>query len=126
MDMTIAIDFDGTIVSNAFPAIGEPLPGAIETLRDLQAAGHRLVLWTCRANHRWDKSKHYLDQAVDWLKKHGIELAGSNECLLVDELEELPHSQFEHFKIFADLYIDDRNLGGFPGWAAVRRMLLCP
>ena len=45
--MTIAIDFDGTIVEHAYPEIGHPIPFAIETLLQLQEDGHRLILWTC-------------------------------------------------------------------------------
>jgi hydroxymethylpyrimidine pyrophosphatase-like HAD family hydrolase len=38
--MTIAIDFDGTIVTHAYPAIGKPIPFAIETLKKLQQEDH--------------------------------------------------------------------------------------
>ncbi len=31
--MTIAVDFDGTIVRHRYPAIGEEIPFAIATLR---------------------------------------------------------------------------------------------
>lgn len=123
--MILAIDFDGTIVTNRFPAIGEPLPGALETLRDLQAAGYSLILWTCRGNHKTDPNKQYLDDAVAWLTSHGITLAAANACWPLSASEDAcPHSEFAHDKVFADLYIDDRNLGGFPGWDVVREKLL--
>ncbi len=39
----IAVDFDGTIVEHEWPRIGPPMPGAFETLRDLQDAGYGLI-----------------------------------------------------------------------------------
>ena len=46
--MVIAVDFDGTIVENKYPEIGQELPFAIETLKMLIKDRHRVVLWTCR------------------------------------------------------------------------------
>lgn len=45
MSMTYAIDFDGCIAQN------EVLdPRAAKCLQMLKAAGHRLILWSCRCN----------------------------------------------------------------------------
>ena len=58
--MTIAIDFDGTIVTHAYPAIGKPIPFAIDTLKKLQQEDHhQLILWTCREGE-------LLKEAVDY------------------------------------------------------------
>ena len=46
--LTLAIDFDGTIVEDAYPKIGKPKTFAFETLKNLQKDGHRLILWTYR------------------------------------------------------------------------------
>ena len=46
--LTIAVDFDGTIVENRFPEIGKPILFAFESLKKLQDEGHRLILWTYR------------------------------------------------------------------------------
>ncbi len=46
--MVIAVDFDGTIVEHEYPAIGRPIPFAIETLLQLQKDNHKLILWTVR------------------------------------------------------------------------------
>ena len=46
--MTIAVDFDGTIVDHKYPEIGKEKPFAIETLIQLQQEGNRLILWTSR------------------------------------------------------------------------------
>ena len=60
--LTIAIDFDGTIVENAYPKIGKPLIFAFETIKKLQENRHRVILWTYRRGKE-------LDQAVAFCKK---------------------------------------------------------
>jgi len=111
----IAVDFDGTCVEHKFPDIGEPLPGAIETIKALQDAGHRLILWTCRRGV-------YLKEACRWLCEEGVDpLNFALNRNLPDVVEEMGG---DTRKVYADVYIDDRNLGGFPGWDAVRAMLL--
>ena len=51
----IAIDFDGTIVEHKYPAIGAPIKGAIDTIKELQARGHRIILWTMRSGRELEK-----------------------------------------------------------------------
>ncbi len=46
--LIIAVDFDGTIVEDAYPKIGKPMIFAFETLLKLQKEGHRIILWTYR------------------------------------------------------------------------------
>ena len=46
--MTIAIDFDGTIVEHRYPQIGEEIPFATATLKMLINERHRLILWSVR------------------------------------------------------------------------------
>ena len=65
--MVIAIDFDGTIVENHYPEIGQERPFAIETLKMLIRDHHRLVLWTCREGR-------LLDDAVAWCRQRGAGL----------------------------------------------------
>lgn len=117
MALIATIDFDGTIVEHRYPDIGKPLPGAFEVLKDMKDAGWKLILWTCRENH---KKRKYLDEAVDFCRKNGVEFEAVNEVI--------PDEDFREFglrrKPYADVQIDDRNLGGFPGWDAVREMLL--
>ena len=64
--MVIAVDFDGTIVEHRYPSIGKELPFAIDTLRQLAAEGHRLILWTVREGQ-------YLDDAVEFCRSRGLE-----------------------------------------------------
>ena len=92
--MVIAIDFDGTITDkNVFPDIGEPKEYAFEAINNLQAAGHKCILWTCREGK-------YLDEARVFLRLNGIELDGFNYS---------PY-QLQSRKIVADVYIDDKNV----------------
>ena len=46
--MTIAVDFDGTIVEHRYPQIGEEIPFATATLKMLINERHRLILWSVR------------------------------------------------------------------------------
>ena len=65
--MTIAVDFDGTIVTHEYPRIGKPIPFAIETLKRLQQEGHhQLILWTCREGE-------LLQEAIDYCAAKGLE-----------------------------------------------------
>ena len=109
--LIIAVDFDGTIVEDAYPGIGEARIFAFETLTRLQQDGHRLILWTYRCNKR-------LDEAVDFCKQNGIEFYAVNKSF--------PEEEFNgdvSRKIMADLFIDDRNIGGIYGWGEIYQML---
>ncbi len=112
--MIISIDFDGTIVRHRYPEIGEPLPGAFETMKDLVASGHRLVLNTCREDC---PRRQYLTEAVRFCRDNGVEFVSVNETSLEDDFR---YERGLRRKVYANCYIDDTNLGGFPGWEAVR------
>jgi hydroxymethylpyrimidine pyrophosphatase-like HAD family hydrolase len=110
--MKIAVDFDGTIVEHKYPKIGKLMPFAIETLIELQKQGYQLILWTYRAGK-------YLDEAVEFCKERGLEFYAVNKNNPDEILDETNTSR----KIYADLYIDDRNIGGFPGWSYIWKLL---
>jgi hypothetical protein len=116
------IDFDGTIVQHRFPDIGEPMPGAFEVMKELKEAGWVLVLWTCREDDGHKISRQFLKDAVDFCEEHGIEFDGVNETPV--EFEFRQEEGCLRRKAYGDVYIDDRNLGGFPGWPEVRKQLL--
>ncbi|QRM88131.1 hydrolase [Lacinutrix sp. WUR7] len=112
--LILAIDFDGTIVDDAYPKVGKPKLFAIETLKKLQEDGHRLILWTYRCGKP-------LEEAVAFCKSKGIEFYAVNKSF--------PEEQFDASKsrkIHADLFIDDRNIGGFLGWGEVYQHLSNP
>jgi hydroxymethylpyrimidine pyrophosphatase-like HAD family hydrolase len=107
----IAIDFDGTIVEHEYPEIGKEKLFAFQTLKELEKKGARLILWTFRAGKE-------LDDAVEYCRKNGIEFYAVNK--------NYPEEIFDDTvsrKIDADIYIDDRNIGGFPGWSGVWQIL---
>lgn len=110
--MTIAIDFDGTIVTHRYPQIGEEIPFAIEALKMLLKEQHRLILWTVREGE-------LLQEAVQWCKERGVEFYAINRDY---PEEETAHTGFSR-KIKADLFIDDRNLGGLPDWGDIYHMV---
>lgn len=111
--MTIAVDFDGTIVEHRYPEIGPEKPFATETLRMLIRDRHQLVLWTVRTGR-------LLDEAIAWCRERGVEFWAVNR----DFPEEIIEKN-EHFtrKLKVDLFIDDRNLGGLPDWGTIYRMI---
>ena len=110
--MTIAVDFDGTIVEHRYPAIGPEKPFAIDTLKYLSAKRHKLILWTVREGE-------LLNEAVAYCKSRGLEFYAINK----NYPEEKPTHEGYSRKLQADLFIDDRNLGGLPDWGEIYRML---
>lgn len=106
--MVIAVDFDGTIVEHEYPEIGQTKLFAFETLKALQKEGHTLILWTYRSGKE-------LDEAVEFCRKNGIEFYAVNKNYPEEEYVEGEVSR----KINADIYIDDRNVGGFLGWSKI-------
>ncbi len=109
--LVIAVDFDGTIVEDAYPKVGKPRIFAFETLKRLQEDGHRLSLWTYRSGSK-------LDEAVHFCKDNGINFYAVNQSF--------PEEQFDNSvsrKIYADIYIDDRNIGGVLGWGEVYQLI---
>lgn len=112
--MTIAVDFDGTIVEHRYPSIGKPKPFAVETLTQLMRDGHRLILWTSREGA-------LLQEAVDWCEKQGIRFYAVNSNYPDQAL--VFQSDTKSAKVTADLYIDDRNVGGLPSWDHIYRII---
>jgi hypothetical protein len=109
--MKIAVDFDGTIVEHMYPQIGRPMPFAFETLKELQLLGHNIILWTYRAEKE-------LEEAVQFCKRNGLEFYAVNKSYPDEEFDNTTSR-----KIYADIYIDDRNIGGFPGWSYIWNLL---
>ena len=96
----IGIDFDGTIVYDAYPEIGEPIPGAIETINKWYNEGFWIVIHSCRAGEyeadmcRWIYENkldvHRINNNLDWrIEKYGGDTR----------------------KMSLDINIDDKNIG---------------
>ena len=111
--MVIAVDFDGTIVTHRYPDIGDEIPFATETLKMLIKEHHKLILWSVREGK-------LLQDAIDWCRKRGVEFYAVNKDYPEEKVEYNNH--FSR-KIKADLFIDDRNIGGLPDWGQIYQMI---
>jgi len=93
----IAVDFDGTCVMHEYPAVGEDVPYAVESLKELYKYGYRFILWTMRSGPE-------LDAAVAWFAERGIPLYGVNTNPDQTSWTSSP-------KAYAYRYIDDAAVG---------------
>ena len=111
--MTIAVDFDGTIVTHNYPNIGEEIPFAVDTLKMLRNDGHKLILWSVREGE-------LLDAAVEWCRDRGLEFYALNHDYPEETTDNNPYYTR---KLKVDMFIDDRNLGGLPDWGTIYQMI---
>lgn len=98
----VAVDFDGTLVKDSFPEIGEPIKGMFRLCKSLKDAGVKLILWTSRDN---DSPQRNLDAAVDFCEKQGLTFDAVNRN--IPEVISLFHNDTR--KVHADLYLDDKS-----------------
>ena len=119
--LTIAVDFDGTIVEHKYPKMGRVLPGALKVLAELRKEGHELILLTMRCDDE-------LAAAISLCRAHGLTFDHVNANPSQCEWTGSP-------KVYANLYIDDAAVGApliFPGdgsrpyldWSSVRSELV--
>lgn len=98
----IAIDFDGTLVEDKFPSIGDINTETWNKAIEAKENGAKLILWTCRNNEA-------LDSAVEFCAKNGLEFDAVNT--------NLPETQAlyggDTRKVFADEYWDDKGVKEF-------------
>lgn len=92
----VAVDFDGTCVTNEYPKIGKEI-GAAPVLKKMTDKGIKLVLYTMRDGK-------LLEEAVQWFKDNNIPLYGVNKTPGQYKWTNSP-------KIFANYYIDDAAIG---------------
>lgn len=105
--LIIAIDFDGTIVESQYPKLGALRKGAFEIINQLKEEGHTIIIWTCR----------YLSEDLFMMKRFldtvGIKYDAINKNS--PTLKDFHPSP----KIYADVYVDDRQVGGLPDWYTI-------
>ncbi len=99
---TIAVDLDGTLAENTFPEIGDPMPGAAETMAEFHRAGYRIIVFSVRGD---------VEQIEDWLHLNGIPFDHINE-----NPDQPPDSSG---KVYAHAYLDDRGIT-FTDWTHAR------
>ena len=110
--MIIAVDFDGTIVEHKYPEIGKEIPFATSTLRMLAEQRHQIILWTVRRGE-------LLEDAVKWCREHGVEFYAINKNFPEENVD----NGGGYCKINAEIFIDDRNLGGIPDWGTIYKVI---
>lgn len=113
--MILAIDFDGTVVTNRFPKVGLDAPGVEEVLKKWTSKGAKIILYTMRDNYKGADPvtgstvplkvgmTSTLQDAINWYKEHDIPLWAVNEN----------PTQFwsKSRKVYANFIIDDTALG---------------
>ena len=109
----LAIDFDGTIrkTKRATDEGSELMPHCKEVLEKLYNHGFRLILWTCR-------SEAWTENVVKFLKEKDL-------LKYFEQINEnvIDIKWWDTRKVYADRYIDDLNLQGFPGWLKTYKIL---
>lgn len=110
--MTLAVDFDGTVVEQAYPEIGSLKPDAKEVLNQLAKDGHFIIIWTCRTGAFLLKAELFLIE--NQVTYHKINQHHPSDLLTYQDFGP---------KIGADLYIDDKNIGGIPSWKQIYQII---
>lgn len=111
--LIVCIDFDGTIARSDYPVIKGEMPYAREVIKRMKDRGCYVIIWTCRTGEE-------LLDAINWLVERDIPF---------DRVNDHNPGNLREFggkggkKVYADVYIDDKNVGGFPGWLEVERVL---
>jgi hydroxymethylpyrimidine pyrophosphatase-like HAD family hydrolase len=95
-----AIDFDGTIVKDDYPNIGEPILDAITAMKEIKRQGHKIIIWSCRVEPQ-------LSEMRTFLVSNNIPFDYINENCPI----KIAHYNNDTRKIGADYYIDDKMVG---------------
>lgn len=98
----IAVDFDGTLVENKFPEIGDINHHIWNVVKAYQGIGYKIVLWTCRTGGM-------LKDAVQFCKNHGLAFDAVNQN--IPEVQ--AYYGEDTRKVFANMYLDDRSAALF-------------
>jgi hypothetical protein len=108
----IAVDFDGTMHTGVFPEIGSVAPYAAEIIRKLRADGHYVILWSCRSGSE-------LLNAINWCLEREIYFDRINDNCPANKRQYGGDTR----KIYADLYLDDKQVGGLPTWPEIYEII---
>jgi hypothetical protein len=107
----IAIDWDGTLVENVWPAMGDWLPGAVAALHQLVNDGHKIKIHTCRIG------PFDVDEITLLPKpRQQKEINDIKAMLRKEGLHHKVKVWVKRGKPGADVYIDDRGLRFEGNW----------
>lgn len=112
MGLTLAIDFDNTIVEEFYPEIGPLRDNAKEVINLLYNEGHTIIINSCRSGiHEGNMEQFLIEKEINftWIN-----------CNEPDRIKQFGR---DCRKISADIYIDDKNLGGIPSWLEVYKQI---
>lgn len=101
----IAVDFDGTLVTDKFPDIGDPIESAWIAMKAARDSGAKIILWTSRDGKN-------LEEAIGYCKDRGFEFDAINENL--QECQKFWKNDTR--KVYANEYWDDKAVPGFSKW----------
>jgi hypothetical protein len=111
-NLTLSIDFDNTIVEEIYPDIGPLRDNAREVINTLYNEGHTIIINSCRSG--------IYEAAMEvFLIENEINFSWIN-CNTPDQIREYGR---DCRKISADIYIDDKNLGGIPNWLEIYKQI---
>ena len=95
----IAVDFDGTLYTDDYPDIGDPIWKTINYCKKEKENGAILILWTCRSGQD-------LVEAIRLCKQVELHFDYVNE----NAKESMFGYARDSRKIYADEYIDDKAI----------------
>jgi histidinol phosphatase-like enzyme len=113
MNKRIALDFDGTIVEENYPNIGELRAEAKYYINKLYDDGFTIIINTCRSGVFAENAKNFLIK-----NKIRFHYFNENDPVLIKQYSS------DCRKISADVYIDDRCLTGLPEWEEIYKILI--
>lgn len=118
----IAVDFDGVIrkESHASTVSDELMPDCKKYIKKLYDAGCELIVWTCRTMID-DKDLYHASVMYVFEFMHNHKLS-DYFTWVNNNSNQLPWDTSN--KIYADYYLDDLNLGGFPGWKKAYEIIM--
>ena len=101
----LAVDFDLTVAETDFPTIWGAVEDAKKYVNKLYEEGYYIIIWTCRDGAQ-------LLEAEDWLLDEGFKFHKVNQQEPSGRIKYKNDTR----KVYADCYIDDRQVGGLPAW----------
>lgn len=114
---TIVLDWDGTLVEDAWPEMGDWKPGAVQAIEDFLNAGYRVVVHSCRTHSK----------DVNYAPRPKEEVEGDFQAIrdMLDEADLGIVDIIIEDKPPADHYVDDKAIRFEGNWEAVVKCITC-